>query len=185
MTSKNSSPRTVHSEKKVFTDNPIFYVTEKYMSSDKHKEFHPHVIYFKPSVKVLVLDDDMMVYLNSEFRVAVNTYSIECPGWVINEWETKEQAAKREVREELGVELHTLEHICTSSTWKAFLCNETDLFVWYGTLSLQPKLDDSEYISLVKIPLEEAYHMMKKGEIDDASTMILLYEAYQRYKLTI
>lgn len=185
MTPTNSSPREVHSEKKVFTDNPIFYVTEKYMSSDKQKEFYPHVIYFKPSVKVLVLDDDMVVYLNREFRIAVDAYSIECPGWVISEGETKEQAAKREVREELGVELRTLEHICTSRAWKAFLCNETDLFVWYGTLKLQPKLDEAEHISLLKIPLEEAYHMMKKGEIDDANTMILLYEAYQRYKLTI
>ncbi len=185
MTQKKLSPRTVYTEKRVFIDNPIFYVTEKTMSSEKKKEFNAHVVYFKPWVRVLVLDDDLMVYLNSEFRIATNEYSIECPGGVRESGETPEQAARREVKEELGVELSSLEYITTSCVAKSFVVGPTNLFIGHGTVKDKPTLDGAEYITLLKIPLEQAYTIMKKGEIDDSNTMILLYEAYQRYKLRI
>src|SRR5689334_19856362 len=58
----------------------------------------------KPGVSVLALDGDDQVYLTREFRYAIERESIEVVSGAIDDDELALGAARRELREELGIE---------------------------------------------------------------------------------
>src|SRR5205809_4304107 len=58
----------------------------------------------KPGVSVLAMDELAQVYLTSEYRYAVERDSIEVVSGGIDEDEPPLLAARRELREELGIE---------------------------------------------------------------------------------
>src|ERR1043165_1660385 len=58
----------------------------------------------RPGVAVLAVDGDGVVYLVRSFRYAVGKECVEVVQGMIDEGEDAEEAARRELREELGAE---------------------------------------------------------------------------------
>ncbi|WP_019010316.1 NUDIX domain-containing protein [Deinococcus aquatilis] len=62
------------------------------------------VIRHKDAVSVLALNDAGEMLLVRQLRRAVNAYTVEAPAGLIDEGETPEQAARRELQEEAGLD---------------------------------------------------------------------------------
>lgn len=58
----------------------------------------------KPGVSVLALDEDGMAYLVREFRYAIGAHSIGVVSGAIDDGEQPVDSARRELKEELGIE---------------------------------------------------------------------------------
>lgn len=66
---------------------------------------------------ILFNDDKSKILLQKEFRLACNEWVYNFPGGLIDKGETVEQAAKRELIEETGLELYRIEKkLCGSYT---------------------------------------------------------------------
>lgn len=137
-----------------------------------------------PTVTILPLTDNYEVYLISQYRYLYGTTRIEAVAGTIDEKEKPLAAAQRELAEEAGI---------TAKKWKtigelylagSYIKAHVSLFLAQELTIGQPKLEDDETISVVKIPLEEAVQKVLAGEITYGSAVngILLLDRLRRDK---
>lgn len=136
------------------------------------------------AVAVLLFDPprDQLVLIE-QFRVGTltktnNPWLIEIVAGVMDAEESVEQVAKRETKEETGLNLLNLfpiSHYWVSpggSTERISLfCGQVDSSLAQGIHGLA---SESEDIRLHIVPLKEAYNLVNEGKIDNATTIIAL-----------
>lgn len=110
---------------------------------------------------------------------AVDPYLLEACAGILDDGETPEAAARREAVEELGVTLRSLRSLGSVVPSAGTLTERMHLFI--GELSDGDKrengggnLHEGENIEVIEIPLAELYEMVRRGEIEDAKTLIIL-----------
>src|ERR1700741_3666225 len=83
----------------------MFSVREDRSRSPKDGEVHTFQIAVSPGgVAVIALTDDGRMVMVEQFRHGTRLTSLELPSGVVDEGETPEDAARRELREETGFE---------------------------------------------------------------------------------
>jgi ADP-ribose pyrophosphatase len=134
----------------------------------------------KSGVIILATNSKGQVYLTKQFRYAIEEESIELIAGGIDEGEEPLLAAKREAREELGIEADEwlpmgVMHLETSTIkgpvylYKAhhLHCTDTDP-------------DDTEDISGFKVSLQEAVDMVLQNKITHGPSCVLILKAGMR-----
>lgn len=120
-------------------------------------------------VAILDLPTGPEIVLQKQFRPPVNTVCIEIPAGLVDEGETPEQAAIRELKEETGYigEISISTSIMlngTSSYSNPGFCN-TNLKMIHMTVDMnnpknqnpQPELEENEFIEVFTLPLKSLF----------------------------
>jgi len=134
-------------------------------------------IRIRPGVSVLAIDDDHDVYLTAEYRYAIEQESIEVVSGGIDGDETPVDAARRELREELGIEAETLLDLGVVHPLTSMLHSPAQLFVAKKLSFFKPNPDESEIIRLVKMKLSDAVSMVIESKITHAPSCVLILKA--------
>jgi ADP-ribose pyrophosphatase len=138
------------------------------------------------SVAVLIFNRDTnKLILTNQFRYP--TYKNK-HGWVIeaiagmmDPGETPEQTARRELEEETGLDVETLEHI--STFYPSPGGSSEQVFLYYSEVSGERAkyretgglLSEGENVKAIEVTLEDALTQIKSGEIADAKTIVGIY----------
>lgn len=131
----------------------------------------------KAGVSVLAIDEENEVYLTSEYRYAIEEESIEAVSGAIDGGESPEAAARRELREELGIEAERWDVLGTVHPLTSVLHSPASLFLARGLSFFEPNLQDGEIIRLVRVKLSEAVRMVMESEIKHAPSCMLILKA--------
>lgn len=131
----------------------------------------------KPGVSVIAIDEEKNVYLTSEYRYAIEEDSIEVVSGAIEDGENPEIAARRELREELGIEAKSWMYLGFVHPLTSMLYAPAHLFVAKHLSFFEPKTDDSEIILMVKKNLQEAVEMVLESRITHAPSCVLILKA--------
>src|SRR5918997_1509708 len=99
---KKKGPWTVEETARVYRAPWVEVVEDKVLRPDGTRGLFSTVL-MRPGVSVLALDEEGFVHLTSEYRYAVERESIEVVSGGVDDGETPLDAAKRELREELGL----------------------------------------------------------------------------------
>lgn len=126
----------------------------------------------KPGVSVLALDDQ--VYLTREFRYAIERESIEVVSGAIDDDELALSAARRELREELGIKASEWIELGSVDPFTSIIHSPASLFLARGLSFVEPDCDDTEIIQVVKVKLSEAVRMVMESEITHGPSCILI-----------
>ena len=86
--------------------------------------------------------------------------------------ESAETCARRELREELGVEASRLERLMSVDPFTAIMVSPTELFVATELSRIPARPEGSERIAEVRLSLVEAVQMVRTGQITHAPTCI-------------
>jgi len=97
--------------------------------------------------------------------------------------ETPEEAAQRELAEEVGYQANSLELINTHYTSKS-VCDETaHIFIGRDLTVVKGVPDETEFLEVAIMPFDEVLEMVVRGDIRDAMTIIaVLFAARLREK---
>lgn len=123
----------------------------------------------REAVLIFPLDNEGNIYLTNEYTYATNKDSIEVAGGSPNENESIEEAAKREVQEELGLVVESLGNLGTTSEITSRVNNVTHKFLAKVKSAGEATLEPGEIIRLKKVPFEDAYKMVLNNEISTSS----------------
>ena len=129
---------------------------------------------------VVAVDDEERVCLMRQFRHAADGWIWELPAGVLELFEPPVSTAKRELREEAGLEAREWDDLGPIFTSPGFSTEELHLFLARGLTHHAPQREKHEFIEIHWTPLEEAMEMALGGEIEDAKTIIGLCRAAAR-----
>jgi ADP-ribose pyrophosphatase len=152
----------------------VFDMSLSTYNSAEKGEVTIEVVHHNGGAGALPLFEDGTVALVRQWRYAINRYSLEIAAGRIEKGQTPEEAARRELEEEIGVRAKTLQKISEFLVAPGY-CEER-IYTYLAT-DLEPStqhLDDDEEIEVVHLPLDEALAKVRSGEIDDAKSIITL-----------
>jgi ADP-ribose pyrophosphatase len=135
------------------------------------------VVEMKNGASVLPMDDENNVYLTKEFRYALGEESIEAAGGVVDDGEDGIQAAKRELKEELGIVADEWVDLGRLEPFTGAVHSSANLYLARGLKFGSTKAEGTEIISVVKITLNEAVEMVMNSEIVHGQTSVLILKA--------
>lgn len=127
---------------------------------------------------ILPVDNDNIL-LVSQFRYPYKQILLEIPAGKIDPNESPEEAAIRELREEVGA-------ICDKITFLGKIypspgyCNEIIYLYVAEEFSISTQLlDDGEFVRVEKVKFTDALEMINSGKIVDAKTIIAILKYHQ------
>ncbi len=135
------------------------------------------IVYHNGGAGVLAVDDDYNVYLIKQFRAPFNEELIEIPAGKLDIGEDPFLAAKRELLEETG--LTASEFISLGEVYPTVgFCSEI-LYIYLAKgLNLEKqKLDEDEFVTVFKVPFQEAVNMCYDGRIKDSKSLVAILKA--------
>ena len=130
------------------------------------------VVEHKPAVSVLPIDRNGNVYLVRQYRHAIGENVLEAPAGLMEEGETPEQAALRELREETGA-IGTVRYAGDFYPTPGYCEEVIHLFVADVESFGDTDPDEDEFLQTVKLPFDEFYQMAYDGRIQDGKTVVL------------
>ena len=122
----------------------------------------------------ILCEKDGKILLVKQFRYPYGEEIYELPAGKLNEGETPEQTAIRELEEECGLKAEKIEKMFDVYPTPAY---NTEIISIYRVLEFKKtcvRLDEDEFLSSVWIEKEKLKTMIDNGEIKDAKTLIAL-----------
>lgn len=135
-------------------------------------------------VSVLPLDKDGFVYLTNEFKYALGKKTFEVVSGAIDRDEKPIEAAKRELKEELGIEAEDWISLGIVDPFTNVVKSPAHLFLARGLKFSKTEQEGTEKIKPIKVEFEKAVDMVMKSEITHgpSCTLILKANEYLRTK---
>lgn len=124
------------------------------------------------AVVIVALDDEDHVYLVRQYRHPIGRYLLELPAGGLEPDEAPLAAAKRELREEVGLEARDWRPLGSLFSSPGFANEVLHAFLARGLSSAQGQPDDDEDISVVRYPLTKL--LEHPEECADAKTLAAL-----------
>jgi ADP-ribose pyrophosphatase len=159
-----------------------FSIRRDWMKTPDGRETKFDIIEHGGSVVLVPLDSDGNLLFVRQYRHAAGTDLLELPAGTLEEGEAPEVCAAREIREETGFAAGTLEKIGEFYLAPGY---STEFMVVFLARELRHdplEADADEFLSLERIPLQQALEMAEKGEMPDAKSLAALLLARQYLK---
>jgi ADP-ribose pyrophosphatase len=113
-----------------------------------------------------------------QFRyVTGENHRWEMPCGGVHPGETLEEAAQRELREEVGHAAGRLEPVSTFYSSKSVVDETCHLFLGYDLTPAEAPGDDTEFLEVAALPFAEVLDMVLRSEIRDAMTIVAVLHA--------
>jgi ADP-ribose diphosphatase len=123
-------------------------------------------------VGVLPFLDPDTVLLVRQYRYVAGRTTWEMPTGGAHAGESVEEAAQRELAEEIGYRAGRLTPVSTYHTSKSVMDETASLFLGEELVKLALPKDETEFIEVRPLPFREALGLVLSGEIVDSMTII-------------
>ena len=159
------------SEKEVYS-TPWIRVSHHEVIDPGGKEGIYGVIHFRNlAVGVVPLDKDLNTWIVGQYRYPLDSYSWEIPEGGGNREVPPIESARRELREEAGIVAGTWTEVLHMDLSNSASDEHAIIFVAQDLTFHTPEPDHNEELELRKLPFEELYGMVQRGEILDSLTV--------------
>lgn len=158
--------------------NSWIEVVEDLVIDDHGRELMYGVVRIAKGTCVLPLDDEGFVYLAKQFRYGLGDFSVECPGGAIDKGETLLAAAKRELKEELGISPTRWIELGHINPLTGVITHTEYLYLARGFDPPQHiPYSTEEVIEMIRVTLEEAVRMVMDSKITHGPSAALILKA--------
>ncbi|SHI93220.1 NUDIX hydrolase [Lutispora thermophila] len=131
------------------------------------------------AVAILPIDNSGNIYFVKQYRKAIDSELIEIPAGKLEAGEEPIECALRELQEEVGYTSNKLTYITRIFTSPGFADEKIYIFKAEDLRKSKLNKDDDEFINIYKYKVDEAFEMIKNGEITDAKTIIAMLTIFK------
>ncbi len=158
--------------------NPWITVREDIAQMPNGKNTLYGVVECPPAVGVLPFIDDNHVVLVRQYRyVFGENHRWEIPTGAVKPDEPLKEAARRELREEIGYDAEKLQFVSSFFSSKSVMREVAHLYLGYGLTQVQALPDETEFLEVVVLPFEQVLQLALTSEIRDSMTVIAVLHA--------
>jgi len=162
--------KTTVGPQKTVLKTQLFKVVETEITYPTGKKATRNDLYRNPSVFIFPLTEKNELYLIHQYRYLLGRIATEAVAGHIEQSESSVVAARRELKEEAGIDAHVLEQIAKLDESGSVVNQTIYCFLAKDLIIEKQKLEEDEEIEVVKIPLVKAVDMVLTGEIKDTVT---------------
>ncbi|MEJ7860167.1 MAG: NUDIX hydrolase [Pyrinomonadaceae bacterium] len=144
-------------------------------------EYERDIISHHGSAVIVPIFADQTIALVKQYRYAAGKYLLEIPAGSLDENESPETGARRELEEEIGVVAGKIEKLAEFYVSPGFLTEKMFVYLATDLRGTVQKLEEDELIEITKITFPKAFEMIRSGEIEDAKTIIGLILAGPKF----
>ena len=123
------------------------------------------------------LEDDQVILVRQYRYVFGENQRWEMPTGGVRSGEPLLEAARRELREEIGYDARELRPISTYYPSKSVVHEIAHLYLGTGLVPAGDAPDDTEFLEVASFPFEQVLQMVKASEIRDSMTVIAVLHA--------
>ena len=133
-------------------------------------------------VAVLAIDEHEHILFVSQFRYPFGGVMLELPAGKLERGENPQECGVRELSEECGCKADCFVPLAKMYPTCAYDTEIIHIFLATGLHQSRQHLDEDEFLTVRRIPVEKAVQMVLDGEIPDAKTQlgILKYDNLRR-----
>lgn len=170
---QDSLTETVLSTEQVFDGRRINVRVDKVAMADGRRT-QREVVEHPDAVVVLAIRDDGDIAFVRQWRHPTGRPLLELPAGRIDPGETPEQTARRELREEVGLDPGRLDYARGFFVAPGFADEFLHGFIARDCVESPLEADEDEELVVEWMPLGEAIGLVETGEIIDAKSVILI-----------
>jgi ADP-ribose pyrophosphatase len=161
---------------KVVYDNPWITVEHRDVITPTGSEGIYGLVHFKNlAIGVIPIDENVNTYLIGQFRYPLNRYSWEIPegGGALDV--DPLESAKRELQEETGMTAAHWTELQRMDLSNSVTDESAILYLAEGLTPGPSAPDETEVLEVRRLPFEEAFAMMRRGEITDSLSVAAIW----------
>jgi ADP-ribose pyrophosphatase len=129
------------------------------------------VVEHAPSITVVPMQDERTVLLIQQYRYPTGEILLETPAGNIDPGESPEEAAQRELAEEIGFRARRIEPLGAFYLAPGWATEFMHAFLARDLEPSHAEHDADERIELVPLPLDEIWERIRAGKIRDCKTI--------------
>jgi ADP-ribose pyrophosphatase len=165
-------------KKETMYTGKAFNVVKLYYRLPNGKEKPYDLVDHVDAVTIVAVDTNSEILFVTQYRIGGQKKLLELPAGVIDENEHPSITAKRELREEVGMDANFLEEIGGFYMVPGYSNEYMHVFLAKELKFAPLQADDDEFLDIVRIPILQAYKMAEQGLIHDGKSLAALFLAY-------
>lgn len=122
------------------------------------------------------------VMLVRQFRYPMAQIFYEAPAGKIDPGEEADTTAKRELKEEAGLECQRFAYLGHLYPGIGYSDEIIHLYIAWNITSFKQQMEEEEFLLKERLPFPEAVEMVHRGEISDGKTMVALLRGWHWWK---
>ncbi|MFC4738023.1 NUDIX hydrolase [Bacillus daqingensis] len=134
------------------------------------KESKREVVRHPGAVGIICFRNDKLI-LVYQYRKALGKVIAEIPAGKLDEGESPEVCAVRELEEETGIKAGSCRFLCSFYTSPGFADELVHIYIAEDLKAGHKAADDDEFVEMAEVSLEEASAFIEDGTIHDAKTL--------------
>ena len=153
-------------------DNPWIAVSHRDVINPSGNKGIYGVVHFKNlAIGIVPLDEEGNTWLVGQYRYTIDQYSWEIPEGGGKRDVPPMDSAKRELREEAGIEAATWTEVLRMDLSNSASDEHAVIYVAQDLTFFEPEPDHDEELELRKLPFSELFGLVMRGELQDSLTV--------------
>jgi 8-oxo-dGTP pyrophosphatase MutT (NUDIX family) len=159
----------IKKDSKIVYDNPWINLTEYNVITPGGTEGIYGKLHFKNiAIGVIAIDAEDNTYLVGQYRFPLDRYSWEIPEGGCPEGTDWLTAAKRELKEETGLEATSWKEILRMDVSNSVSDEFAVVYVAQDLIAGEAEPEETEQLTINKMPFKQALHWVMEGKITDS-----------------
>ena len=129
------------------------------------------IVDHRDAVTLLPVDGEGYLWFIRQYRHPAEQILLELPAGVMEAGEPAEESARRELREETGMDAGELRKLGSFYLAPGYSTECMHVFLASQLLHSPLPGDADEFLSIERIPVQEAFRMAENGQIRDAKSL--------------
>lgn len=164
-------------EKQTHFEGHVFNIERHKVSLPDGHQAYREIVRHNGGACVVALDQDLQVWLVTQFRKPFDQELLEIPAGKLEKGEDPLHCAKRELTEETGLRARHFEWLATVLPSPGYCDEKLTIYLALGLTPGEAHLDEGEFLTCRKMPLQEALEMIDDGRLTDAKSQVGLMRA--------